>query len=96
MLEIHVLSPEKTLYKGKANSIKLPGILGEFEVLDLHAATLSSLEKGQLKMLCTTISEQEERFLKQFWTLEGDRYTLALSGGIVEVKNNFLMVLVDE
>jgi len=38
-MEIKILSPKKTLFKGRAESVTLPGKQGEFQILKDHATT---------------------------------------------------------
>jgi len=49
MLNIIIVSPEKTLYKGEAESIIVPGEKGRFEVLTNHAPIVSILSKGSIE-----------------------------------------------
>lgn len=46
MLKLRIVSPERVEFEGSVVSVKVPGTLGEFEVLDNHAPIISSLEKG--------------------------------------------------
>ncbi len=46
MLKLKVISPEKVIYDGDVESVKVPGTLGSFEVLSNHAPIISSLVKG--------------------------------------------------
>ena len=48
-LNLIIVSPEKTLFKGEASDVTLPGTKGIFMVLPKHAPLLSSLEKGTIK-----------------------------------------------
>lgn len=56
-LNLVIVSPEKTLFKGEVSDVTLPGIKGIFMVLPKHAPLLSSLEKGTIKY---TTSEGEQ------------------------------------
>lgn len=51
MKELHlvIVSPEKTMYDGKADSVVLPGESGEFQVLVNHAPIISSLIGGEVR-----------------------------------------------
>ena len=42
-MKVSIVSPEKTLYKGEADIVKLPGEKGRFEVLNGHAPIISTL-----------------------------------------------------
>ena len=46
MLKLRIVSPESVAYNGEAESVKVPGILGNFEILNNHAPIISTLQKG--------------------------------------------------
>lgn len=48
MLKLKIVSPERTVYDGTAESVTAPGTLGQFEILTDHAPIISTLEKGEL------------------------------------------------
>ncbi len=48
-MKVTVVSPEKTLYTGEAEGVKLPGELGRFEVLENHAPLISTLVEGRVQ-----------------------------------------------
>lgn len=79
LLELEIVSPVKSVYKGMVKSVIAPGTLGEFQVLYNHAAMVATLQIGILKL------ENENSELTPYST----------SGGILEVKNNKISVLVD-
>lgn len=45
---LELITPDKKIFEGEINYIKLPGSAGGFEVLDHHAALISSLGKGKV------------------------------------------------
>ena len=45
-LDLLILSPERLIYEGKAESVVLPGETGVFEVLPFHKRLLSRLLAG--------------------------------------------------
>ncbi|MDR0768635.1 MAG: ATP synthase F1 subunit epsilon [Dysgonamonadaceae bacterium] len=47
-MKIEVISPEKVIYSGEADSVTLPGAAGLFTVLNHHAPIISILKKGML------------------------------------------------
>lgn len=49
MLKLKVISPEKVIYNGEVESVKVPGTLGSFEILSNHAPIISSLVKGKVE-----------------------------------------------
>lgn len=49
-LDVTVISPEKVLYTGSADYVKLPGSTGSFGVLMNHAPLISVLDIGVLEI----------------------------------------------
>lgn len=45
-MTVNIISPERTLFSGEADSVKLPGEQGAFEVLAGHAPLISTLTAG--------------------------------------------------
>ena len=46
---LEILTPDKTVFEGEVESAKFPGSKGEFQVLNHHAALISSLVKGKIE-----------------------------------------------
>ena len=49
-MNLEILTPEQTIYKGEASLVQLPGIDGLFEILNNHAPLISVLSKGKVKI----------------------------------------------
>ncbi|MBQ5404489.1 MAG: ATP synthase F1 subunit epsilon [Bacteroidales bacterium] len=49
-MKVEIISPESIIYSGEAELISLPGVKGAFEILQNHAAIISSLTKGKIKV----------------------------------------------
>ena len=45
---LELVTPDKKVFEGEVDSVKMPGSLGGFEVLDHHAALISSLGEGKV------------------------------------------------
>lgn len=45
---VQIISPENIIFEGEADSVKLPGSTGRFEVKDKHAPIVSTLSEGEL------------------------------------------------
>jgi len=46
MLKLKIVSPEKIGFSGEVESVKVPGTMGNFEILNNHAPIISTLQKG--------------------------------------------------
>ena len=90
---LEIVSPEATLYKGEVNSIAVPGINGEFEMLNNHAPVVSLLGPGYVKIFGDIILEEEveDKFTK------GDKggMMLEINSGTIEMNDNKVIVLAD-
>jgi len=78
-INVEIITPSKSAYKGDVRTIWVPGELGNFQVLYNHAALLSNLDVGKIKI--------ED--------LKGQVIEYVTGGGTVEVKDNKVLVLAD-
>ena len=46
MFKLKIVSPERVEFEGEVESVKVPGAMGNFEILQNHAPIISSLQKG--------------------------------------------------
>ena len=58
MLKLKIVSPEKVVFDGYADSVLVPGTSGSFEILVKHAPIISSLEKGDVVYAVNGIKQQ--------------------------------------
>ena len=77
--ELTIISAESKLFEGKVENILVPGMVGDFLVLQNHAPCISSIRPGFL----------------EFSEGTSDKQRYFVSGGIIEVINNMVSVLVD-
>ncbi len=49
-LSLTIISPDRILYEGHAESVILPGVVGYFGVLPGHATLVSQLDIGMIKL----------------------------------------------
>jgi len=90
---LEIVSPEATLFSGEITSLSVPGVDGEFEMLKDHAAIVSLLKAGHIKIFgdITLDEEVEDKFIKG-----KDKGTwLAINSGTLEMKDNKVIVLAD-
>ncbi len=77
-MNISILTPDKEVFEGEITSVKVPGITGQFEILNNHAAVVSALGEGEV------------RVIKQ----GGERMSITIEKGFIEVLNNNISLLV--
>jgi len=49
-MQLEILTPQKKVFSGEANLVKVPGSNGSFEILKNHAPIISTLTDGELKV----------------------------------------------
>ena len=77
--DLTIISAESKVFEGEVENVLVPGMIGDFLVLPNHAPCISSIRPGFLEFAEGTSKKQ--------------RYFV--SGGIIEVINNTVSVLVD-
>lgn len=78
-MKLEIITPEKKLFEGTIDSISVPGSKGTFMVLHNHAPIISSLDRGQIKIV--TDNNRTE--------------IIDIEGGVIEVQRNNIIVLAD-
>jgi F-type H+-transporting ATPase subunit epsilon len=76
---LEIITPEKKVYSGEVEAIKLPGAEGSFGILKNHAPLIATLKQGTVKV--TDVSKKVENFV--------------INGGVVEVLHNKVTVLAE-
>jgi len=77
-MKLVALTPEKELYQGEITSVKLPGVGGQFELLNNHAPIVAALAEGEVRII----------------KADGERMTFNIVKGFVEVMNNEVSLLI--
>jgi len=77
---VEIYTAEKNEFRGEAKLVKLPGTSGFFEIMNNHAPIISTLGKGQIKIID---NENKESFFE-------------ISSGVIETNNNKVIILVEK
>ena len=77
-MNITILTPDQEVFEGKINSVKVPGVSGQFEVLENHAPIVSALEKGDVRVI----------------QADGKTLSFQIERGFIEVLDNNISLLV--
>jgi len=76
---LEIIAPDQTLYSGEVDLVQVPGSKGSFEILRNHAPIISTLDHGRIKIV----------------DLKGGVTFFEVSGGVIEAKNNKIIVLAE-
>lgn len=97
MMTIAVLTPEREVFNGRIQSVKVPGINGEFQVLNNHAPIVSALANGKIEIVTAdgdyTYFDTATKE-KKTASGAGNKLTFYVNGGFLEVLNNDIALLV--
>jgi len=78
-MNLEILTPDHSLWKGEVDLVQLPGADGSFEILNNHAPLIAVLKKGKIKIIT---SDKNKEFVE-------------IKGGIIEVLNNIIIILAE-
>ena len=90
---LEIITPEATLFSGEVTSVTVPGVSGEFEMLNNHAPIVSLLKEGYVKIYGGIKLEEdvEDKFEKD----KNNGTWLSINSGTIEMKDNKIIVLAD-
>lgn len=89
---LEIVTPEASLVSGEVDSVSVPGVNGEFQMLNNHAAVVSLLAEGKVRFSGNpTIAEGFENKFTQ----EDGKWTMEIKGGTVQMNDNKVIVLAD-
>ena len=94
---LEIVTPEAVLLSAEVDSVSVPGVNGQFQMLDNHAPIVSVLNKGEIKVFTHSGNVNFEEISRLFTKDASDSKILVLpiEGGVVEMKDNKVIVLAD-
>lgn len=93
-MNIKILTPETVVFEGEVDSVLLPGKSGEFHIMKNHAAIVSSLGFGKVKLYTNTVKEEYAKF----FTKEDEKdsvFSYPIKSGMVEFNNEKGIILAE-
>jgi F-type H+-transporting ATPase subunit epsilon len=78
-MHLEIITPDKKVFEGEVAVVTFPGADGSFQVLNNHAPLVSLLKDGVV----------------EYKTSERETSQVAITGGVVEVLKNKVIVLAD-
>ena len=78
-MQLEIITPEHKVFEGQVSSVQLPVVDGKFEILNNHAPIISTLTKGNVRVIDT--NNNTELF--------------EINGGVIEMQNNKIIVLAE-
>ncbi|MFW2136988.1 F0F1 ATP synthase subunit epsilon [Chryseobacterium sp. TY4] len=93
-MTIKIITPEYVVFEGQVDSILLPGKQGEFQIFKNHAAIVSALVNGHVKIYTDNVPEKYSKY----FTKENEAksaYSFAIRSGVLEFNNDKGIILAE-
>ena len=78
-MNLQIITPDDKVFDGEVKLVQVPGSKGSFQILNNHAPIISTLDSGDIKIID---GEDKTSFI-------------TISGGVIEVKNNEIIILAE-
>ncbi len=95
-MKLHIITPQHVIFEGEVDAVTVPGKDGEFQMLNNHAAIVSSLDKGTIKIkLHSKTVADFDNVSGKLQKAPGNElvYLFDITGGVVEMSNNVVTIL---
>ena len=90
---LEIVTPEASIFQGEVETVTVPGVVGEFQILNNHAPIVSLLQEGKVRINGDfTI---DEAFENQFSNGDNGSKVLKINSGTIEMSDNKIIILVD-
>ncbi|MDO6674232.1 F-type H+-transporting ATPase subunit epsilon [Tenacibaculum gallaicum] len=95
---LEIVTPEAILFSSEVDSVVVPGVNGEFQILNNHAPVVSILNEGKVKVHVHTqdhlVFDDLHGSIERL--PEDDKVlTLKIKSGTIEMKDNKTIILAD-
>ncbi|WP_435414286.1 F0F1 ATP synthase subunit epsilon [Polaribacter aestuariivivens] len=95
---LEIVTPEAILFSSEIDAVSVPGVNGEFQMLDNHAPIVSVLKEGIIKIHVHSQShlKLDDLHGKLEQHTDDDKIlTLAINSGTLELNDNKAIILAD-
>lgn len=92
-MHLEIVSPEAVLFSSEVSSIHVPGVNGQFQMLNNHAPVVSLLSSGKIEVKAE--GNMAPAKVSKRISVVGDSYSLEIASGTLELKDNKAIILID-
>ena len=96
-MQVEIITPEAKIFEGEAEAVQFPGLDGSFQVLNGHAAIISALSEGKVKVDLTAPFQKDEETNSLIENDNANKNVIrvGIKGGVMEMLNNKVIVLAE-
>lgn len=91
---LEIVTPEAVIFSSEITSVAVPGLNGEFQMLNNHAPVVSLLVSGKIRVEASNVSI-DEKFQDKFTKENDGRLSFEINSGTLEMKDNKAIILAD-
>lgn len=91
-MNIKILTPEYVVFDGEVESVLLPGKSGQFQIFKNHAAIVSALVNGKVKIYTDKVGAAYEKYLTKE-TEAKSSFSYEIKSGVLEFNNDKGIIL---
>jgi len=93
---LEIVTPEAVVFGAEVEAVKVPGVEGEFQMLNNHAPIVSLLTEGEVKINLAPGGAGNVKKLPVEFRQEGSNVLFyPIKGGVLEMKDNKAIILAD-
>lgn len=97
-MKLEIVSPEAVIFNAQVNSVSVPGINGEFQMLENHAPIVSLLASGNVKIHLENQEGLKSEELNKLLVIDpkdSNILVFPITSGTIELKDNKIIILAD-
>lgn len=92
---LEIVTPEAIVFGAEVDAVKVPGVDGEFQMLNNHAPIVSLLTDGEVKINLTAAGLGTKKLSTDFRQEGSNVLFYPIKGGVLEMKDNKAIILAD-
>lgn len=90
---LEIVTPESSIFQGDVETVTVPGVDGEFQMLNNHAPIVSLLQQGKVRFSGNI--NIDEDYQDKFTKGDKNSFEIMINSGTIELSNNKVIILVD-
>lgn len=90
---LEIVTPEASIFQGDVDSVTVPGVVGEFQILNNHAPIVSLLQEGKVRISGSFAIDKA--YQDKFSNGDNGSKVLRINSGTIEMNDNKIIILVD-
>ena len=92
---LEIVTPEAVVFGAEVEAVKVPGVDGEFQMLNNHAPIVSLLTTGEVKINLAPGAGDIKKLSSAFRQEGSNVLFYPITGGVLEMKDNKAIILAD-